>query len=97
MYYRGASAAILCYDCTLENSFRQISYWLDQLRNIQEPCRLYVCSTKCDLLDTFEARPTLTYAESFAIENNAKFFLTSSKTGYNVGKFTKILSDYYTR
>ncbi|NP_001153388.1 Rab24 GTPase-like [Nasonia vitripennis] len=95
LYYRAAVAAIICYDVTLQRSFRQIEYWISELRRVEESCRIYLCATKCDLLGEFEANPPLSFVESFASEKNAKFFKTSSRTGENVDRiFDEILEDY---
>jgi len=32
MYYRGANAAIICYDITSESSWKMVESWLDELR-----------------------------------------------------------------
>ncbi|XP_058802876.1 ras-related protein Rab-24-like isoform X2 [Phymastichus coffea] len=30
LYYRNATAAIVCYDVTLENTFRKLNYWINE-------------------------------------------------------------------
>lgn len=87
MYYRGAVAAVICYEVSLHATFAQLGYWINELRQVEPTCRIYLCATKADLLDTYEANPRLSFAESYAEENHAKFFVTSSLTGENIGGF----------
>ncbi|KAJ8683430.1 hypothetical protein QAD02_019222 [Eretmocerus hayati] len=95
LYYRGASAAILCHDVSLSSSFHKLNYWMNELRKVVPDCRLYVCATKADLLERYEPSPKLSFARSYAVENGAKYFLTSSKSGLNVDKlFDEVLEDY---
>ncbi|XP_011504818.1 PREDICTED: ras-related protein Rab-24-like isoform X2 [Ceratosolen solmsi marchali] len=84
MYYRNAAVAILCYDVTIYSTFQKLNYWIGELYKIQESCKIYVCATKLDLLDQYEANPQINFVESYARENGVKFFLTSSKTGENL-------------
>ena len=36
MYYRGARAAILCYDVTDKSSFEKIRYWIGELQENEQ-------------------------------------------------------------
>ncbi|KAK3727037.1 hypothetical protein QZH41_012559, partial [Actinostola sp. cb2023] len=36
VYYRGATAAIICYDLTDENSFHRAKYWINELQTYEE-------------------------------------------------------------
>ncbi|KAH0629924.1 hypothetical protein JD844_012415 [Phrynosoma platyrhinos] len=51
IYYRGAKAAIVCYDLTDNSSFQRAKFWVNELQNFEENCRIYLCGTKSDLLD----------------------------------------------
>ncbi|XP_058802872.1 ras-related protein Rab-24-like isoform X1 [Phymastichus coffea] len=94
LYYRNATAAIVCYDVTLENTFRKLNYWINEVRQVEENCRIFMCATKSDLLQQFEANPKLSLAQDYARINGLKFFLTSSKTGENVETlFNEVLDD----
>lgn len=46
MYYRGANAAIICYDITSESSWKMVESWLDELRRNM--------TTKLSLLNSLE-------------------------------------------
>ncbi|NWH78430.1 RAB24 protein, partial [Piaya cayana] len=51
IYYRGARAAIVCYDLTDSSSFQRAKFWVNELQNCEEGCRIYLCGTKNDLLE----------------------------------------------
>ncbi|KAI8371031.1 P-loop containing nucleoside triphosphate hydrolase protein [Blakeslea trispora] len=50
MYYRGASAAILVYDITSEESFTELVSWIEELsKNVTEDIVIHVVGNKIDL------------------------------------------------
>ncbi|KAI9293746.1 ras-like protein [Neoconidiobolus thromboides FSU 785] len=52
MYYRGATAAILVYDITSEESFNDMNRWLDELkRNMSEDLIIHIVGNKMDLAE----------------------------------------------
>ncbi|XP_076758754.1 ras-related protein Rab-24 isoform X2 [Xylocopa sonorina] len=97
MYYRGAKAAIICYDITKSETFQRAKFWIRELRTVEEGCKLYICATKNDLLDIdgVVASPDTDVVETYAAGIQAKFFITSSKTGENVAElFNDIAQDF---
>lgn len=38
IYYRGAKAAIVCYDVTDSSSFERAKFWVAELRQHEEVC-----------------------------------------------------------
>lgn len=36
IYYRGAKAAIVCYDLTDSSSFERAKFWVKELQNLEE-------------------------------------------------------------
>ncbi|XP_072946807.1 ras-related protein Rab-24-like [Epargyreus clarus] len=95
MYYRGAHAAIICYEPTSMASWIRLRHWLLELRTVEEDCKVYLCGTKKDLIDTGVASREVpedtvaTYSQGLH-----GHFLTSSKTGENVEElFQKIVDD----
>lgn len=55
LYYRGANAAILCYDVTSMNSFEEMGTWLKELRDncgaeAEEEMILHIVGTKSDVV-----------------------------------------------
>ncbi|XP_020646316.1 ras-related protein Rab-24 [Pogona vitticeps] len=97
IYYRGAKAAIVCYDLTDSSSFQRAKFWVNELQNFEENCRIYLCGTKSDLLDEDRRRREIDFhdAQDYADEIRADLFETSSKTGQNVDElFQKVAEDY---
>ncbi|PPJ51714.1 hypothetical protein CBER1_08898 [Cercospora berteroae] len=56
LYYRGANAAILCYDVTSKKSFDEMGAWLKELREncggaeVEEDMILHIVGTKSDVV-----------------------------------------------
>ncbi|KAK3597735.1 hypothetical protein CHS0354_006087 [Potamilus streckersoni] len=97
MYYRKAKAAIICYDITDRTTLIKARYWAQELKRMEEDCKIYLCGTKKDLVDSgLKARDVeINMATALAADLNAELFETSSKTGENVGNvFQKIAMDY---
>lgn len=97
IYYRGARAAILCYDLTDKASFDRIRFWIGELRQHEENCKIYLCGTKCDLVAGNPDRRAVTEStvKSLAIDCMADQYETSSKTGKDIDKlFMKICVDF---
>ncbi|CAK1554302.1 unnamed protein product [Leptosia nina] len=95
MYYRGAHAAIICYDPASLPSWARLRHWLQELRTVEEDCKVYLCGTKKDLMDSGAAARDVpedivgTYSQGLH-----GHYLTSSKTGENVDElFQKIVED----
>uniref|UniRef100_H2SKP3 Ras-related protein Rab-24 n=1 Tax=Takifugu rubripes TaxID=31033 RepID=H2SKP3_TAKRU len=88
IYYRGARAAIVCYDLTDSSSFQRARFWVKELQNCEEQCKIYLCGTKNDLITADRSLRQIDYhdAQDFAEEIGAQYFETSSKTGNNVGE-----------
>jgi len=88
-YYRGAKAAIVCYDITKSSTFQRAKHWVRELRSIEENCKVYLCATKKDLCDegfVSDDPDMQNVVERYASGTQTKLFVTSSKTGENVGK-----------
>ncbi|KAJ7376446.1 Ras- protein Rab-24 [Desmophyllum pertusum] len=54
LYYRGAIAAIVCYDITDYSSFEKAKFYVNEIREKNENCWLYLCGTKYDLISSGE-------------------------------------------
>lgn len=97
-YYRGAKAAIICYDITKFSTFQRAKYWVRELRSIEENCKVYLCATKKDLCDEgfVSDDPDLqNTVEKYAKGTQTKLFVTSSKTGENVGEDASLINKYF--
>ncbi|XP_048002867.1 ras-related protein Rab-24-like [Leguminivora glycinivorella] len=95
MYYRGAHAAVICYDPSCHQSWSRLRHWLTELRTVEEDCKVYLCGTKKDLLDSGLAQREVPLETVATYSQGLKgHFLTSSKTGENVEElFQKIVDD----
>nr|QZX57783.1 ras-related protein Rab24 [Locusta migratoria] len=96
IYYRGAKAAIVCYDITNKASWLRAKYWVDELRRFEEDCKVFLCGTKYDLIS--EERPRqvdIAMAAKYAEGLQANFIETSSKTGHNVDKLFQMIAENY--
>uniref|UniRef100_A0A8C8SLE1 Ras-related protein Rab-24 n=1 Tax=Pelusios castaneus TaxID=367368 RepID=A0A8C8SLE1_9SAUR len=97
IYYRGARAAIVCYDLTDSSSFQRAKFWVNELQNFEESCRIYLCGTKSDLLGEDKKKRGVDFhdVQDYADEIKAELFETSSKTGQSVDElFQKVAEDY---
>ncbi|KAJ8394455.1 hypothetical protein AAFF_G00046660 [Aldrovandia affinis] len=98
IYYRGACAAIVCYDLTDSGSFSRLKFWVKELQNCEQQCKIYLCGTKSDLVEANRSFRQVDYhdAQDYAEEVEAELFETSSKTGRNIDElFQKVAEDFY--
>ncbi|CAH1782749.1 unnamed protein product [Owenia fusiformis] len=97
IYYRGAKAAIVCYDLTDRTSFERARFWVNELMKNEEGCKIYLCGTKKDLVISDKRTREVDYhmTTDYAEEIHAEVHETSSKTGENIFElFTKIAKDF---
>lgn len=85
-YCKGAGAAILAYDITDNNSFLQLSNYMEIIKSSHEKMRVVIIGTKLDLvLDNPEMRQvTLEEANNFCDTLDAAFFETSARSNIRV-------------
>jgi small GTP-binding protein len=97
LYYRGAHAAIITYDVTKDSSLDNCEYWVNELKNNEENCLLFLCGNKADVPAT-ERRVDPKRAEAFAAKHGMVWIETSAKTGHNVNKlFERLGQELVTR
>ncbi|XP_055498896.1 ras-related protein Rab-24 [Leucoraja erinacea] len=97
IYYRGARAAVVCFDLTDSNSYARARFWVNEVQNCEEHCKVYLCGTKSDLVQNDRSVRAVDYhdVQDYSEEIKAKLFETSSKTGQNVDElFQKVAEDY---
>ena len=87
IYYRGAKAAIVCYDLTDDTSWDKARFWIQEIHGHEAGCRIYLCGTKYDLLETKERAIDFHDTTDYAATIGARLFETSARTGENVGKY----------
>lgn len=97
IYYRGAKAAIVCYDITNRPSWDRAKFWINELRRYEEDCKIYLVGTKLDILiDNSNQRAVeLDVITRYSDGIQAKLIETSSKTGENVMELFQIIADDY--
>lgn len=85
-YCRGAGAAILAYDITDYNSFKQLSSHVETINSVQQNVFIVIVGTKYDLVEENpEMRQVpIQEARRFAESLSAAFFETSARTNINV-------------
>ena len=104
MYYRGATAALIVYDVTNEESFKGAKTWIEELRGQGKPnVVIILVGNKYDLLEDSNKREV--DVADYLNENSDKihFYQASCKTGKNINEIFecaaneshKIIDDNY--
>eukprot|EP00730_Choanoeca_flexa_P015561 TRINITY_DN7174_c0_g1_i3.p2 TRINITY_DN7174_c0_g1~~TRINITY_DN7174_c0_g1_i3.p2 ORF type:complete len:222 (+),score=17.32 TRINITY_DN7174_c0_g1_i3:170-835(+) len=86
-YARDAHAAIICYDITAKDSFRDLDKWYAYLDNAPANCQHILVGCKSDLVETSPASREVQATEGYERaqdKGSARFFECSSKTGHNI-------------
>jgi len=94
-YYRGAVGAMIVYDITSKVTFKNVTRWLNELREMADhDILIMMVGNKCDLEQQREV-PTKE-AEVFAEANKISFLETSALNGSNVNQaFETLLREIY--
>ena len=95
MYYRGASAALVIYDITNNDSFNGAKRWIEELKRKTTSCFIILLGNKIDLKDqnddyNVNQDKVLDYVE----ENKIIHLLISAKTGKNINNAFDIVSEF---
>ena len=78
-----ANGVAICYDVTEQNSFEQMSYWIQNVKEKTLKVPIIIIGNKIDCENLlFENEQQL--AEDFAKKNNFQYFRCSAKSGENV-------------
>ena len=73
-YYRGAMAAIVCYDCTDEMTFKSAEQWIKEFQHLARPnAPVLLVANKWDLYNGAETSVSLERGESLAESYGCKF------------------------
>lgn len=95
IYYRGAKAAVVCYDLTDDLSWDKARFWVQEVLAHEQECRIYLAGTKFDLLEQKERPIDYHDTQDYAMTINAKLFETSARTGENIDElFQQIAVDF---
>ncbi|KAF2738173.1 ras-domain-containing protein [Polyplosphaeria fusca] len=67
LYYRGANAAVLCYDITDPQSFEEMGRWMKELKhNLGEDVILHVVGTKSDVVAEYPEKRKVPFERCIA-------------------------------
>ena len=91
-FYRGASGALLLFDLTREESFKELDLWLTELRAVTMNIPILLIGNKLDLIEERGRQVETAKAAEFAKEQDLTYLETSAKTGENVEKAFQELS-----
>jgi small GTP-binding protein len=84
-YYRGAQAAIVCFDLTSQASFMSLQRWVDDYSRFYNPIftkNIFIVGNKSDLTEDREVSQE--QIERWVSTNNYRYLETSAKSGNNV-------------
>ena len=82
-YTKDADIVLLVYDITNEDSFKELNYWINKVKNeIPNDCLITIVGNKSDCIENSTVDPG--DAQQFADENQADFLLASAKENTNV-------------
>jgi small GTP-binding protein len=95
MYYRGAAAAIVCFDLTRRTSFASLDQWVESVRQgASADCEVIILGNKADLAGAREVQ--FDEADDARFRLNANLFMeVSAKTGQNITEvFERLAEDF---
>lgn len=93
MYYRDSKAAIIMYSIIDIDSFNQIEFWIQSIKESEEDIALYIVGNKVDLVQ--ERIVSIEDAEKLADKYSAVYFEVSAKTSIGVHElFLSISRDF---
>ncbi len=83
LFYRGAHGVLVVYDTTHLETFNNMQYWMDEIKqNCHPEAVVMLVGNKCDLTKYKEV--DYETAKDFADEHNITFFEVSAKDGTNI-------------
>jgi small GTP-binding protein len=94
-YYRGAQAAIVCFDLTNRNTFKSVEKWIEDFNHNQSTGKLIIIvGNKCDLVE--EREVSREEIDKFIEMNKYIYFECSAKQGDNIDEmFTNLAKRLY--
>eukprot|EP00484_Ammonia_sp_Unknown_P001529 CAMPEP_0197021840 /NCGR_PEP_ID=MMETSP1384-20130603/2737_1 /TAXON_ID=29189 /ORGANISM="Ammonia sp." /LENGTH=176 /DNA_ID=CAMNT_0042449753 /DNA_START=49 /DNA_END=579 /DNA_ORIENTATION=+ len=102
LYYRGADAAILVFDCTVSKSLDAVKKWVTELQehvDVSEDIVLVLAANKCDLAaaSSKESKQLMSDASEYAKDIGAQLWKTSAKASININEmFGDVAQSIYT-
>lgn len=98
-YYRNSAGVILVYDITNKQSFNNVKFWLNEIKNYtSDNTSIILVGNKCDLDTSFTDNISLrevseNEGKELANEYNLLFIESSAKNSYNIDNIFTILSN----
>lgn len=98
-YYRNSAGVILVYDITNRQSFNNVKFWLNEIKNYtSDNTSIILVGNKCDLDTSFTDNISLREVsedegKELANEYNLLFIESSAKNSYNIDNIFTILSN----
>lgn len=94
-YFRGSHGAIVVFDVTRSQSFKEVDVYLKPYLNINPQSKLIFVGNKVDLVDkqSYNMEQLLQLSKTY----KAPSFLTSSKSGENVNKLFHSLATLFVK
>jgi small GTP-binding protein len=90
-FFEGAKGAIIVYDVTKKESFKNVSEWAGEITQFSGDIPMFICGNKIDLSDKREV--STEEGKKLSLKMKKSFIETSAKLGENVEEaFTKISS-----
>lgn len=81
-YFRNVSGCIIAYDTTNIESFKNCSYWIQEIINENPQVKILLLGTKNDLIHS--RKVSFQTGKEFSDQHNILFFETSSKAEQNI-------------
>jgi small GTP-binding protein len=96
-YFRNAVGVLLCFDLTDQQTFDDVSMWLNEIRSIcDQSIVILLIGNKSDLIP--KRVITMTEAEHYAQHNHLNYLETSASNGTNVREaFVRLATAVYRR
>ena len=92
LYYKGKNGIVVVYDITNRQSFDDINFWLNEIKEkANKNTVLLLVGNKCDLED--KRKVSFQEGKDFAESNGMKFMETSAKTASKVQEAFELLTN----
>lgn len=93
-YFKAAHGAFVVFAVNNQDSFDQVQYWIDGLKEKEPLINIILLGNKTDLPRTVKRED----AEKIAKENNIRYFEVSAKSGDNINEaFECLATEVYKR
>ena len=94
LYYRDASAAIICYDLSDDKTFTSVHFWINEMvnNNDKDDFVMALAGNKCDI-DESQKKITKSMQESLSTKHNMIQSETSAKSGEGVAELFRAVAE----